>query len=259
MTGGMDNPVELVFTASGERIFTTTFFQHPGGGRRDGLIHAIYGGVYGKQHNVLDGHVRTSPELMPVLTHMGPAAPCGLVRMDSHSLSESYRDDLFAAQFNLHKVTRHKLVSDGSTFRTEDSDFLTAADFDFHPTDVLEDADGSLLVVDTGGWYKLCCPTSQLVKPDVLGGIYRVRLLPSRILSAAGRRLMNESRDPWGRKVDWAKLRTADLLMEIRISTPARARRAMNELVQRENSPRPANRSSNSRWRSSEGQNSSGS
>ena len=40
---------------------------------------------------------------------------------------------------------------------------------------MLEDADGSLLIVDTGGWYKLCCPTSQLEKPDVLGAIYRVR------------------------------------------------------------------------------------
>jgi putative heme-binding domain-containing protein len=29
--------------------------------------------------------------------------------------------------------------------------------------------------VDTGGWYKLCCPSSQLAKPDVLGAIYRVR------------------------------------------------------------------------------------
>ena len=46
---------------------------------------------------------------------------------------------------------------------------------DFHPTDVIEDADGSLLIVDTGGWYKLCCPTSQLVKPDVTGAIYRVK------------------------------------------------------------------------------------
>ena len=32
-----------------------------------------------------------------------------------------------------------------------------------------------VLIVDTGGWYKLCCPTSQLHKPDVLGAIYRVR------------------------------------------------------------------------------------
>ena len=46
---------------------------------------------------------------------------------------------------------------------------------DFHPTDVIEDADGSLLVIDTGPWYKLCCPTSQLAKPEVLGAIYRIR------------------------------------------------------------------------------------
>ena len=58
---------------------------------------------------------------------------------------------------------------------SEDSDFVTSDNVDFHPTDVLMDADGSLLVIDTGGWYKLCCPTSQLWKPDVLGGIYRVR------------------------------------------------------------------------------------
>ena len=29
MTGGMDNPVDVAFTPGGERIFTTTFFQHP--------------------------------------------------------------------------------------------------------------------------------------------------------------------------------------------------------------------------------------
>src|SRR3954447_24106951 len=63
MTGGMDNPVDVVFTPSGERIFSTTFFQHPGGGLRDGLVHAIYGGVYGKEHNVLDNHPRTGPDL----------------------------------------------------------------------------------------------------------------------------------------------------------------------------------------------------
>jgi hypothetical protein len=72
MTGGMDNPVDVAFTPGGERIFTTTFLQHPGGGNRDGLIHAIYGGVYGKDHGVLDGHLRTGG-LMPVLSHLGAA------------------------------------------------------------------------------------------------------------------------------------------------------------------------------------------
>ena len=174
MTGGMDNPVEVVFTPGGERIFTTTFFQHPAGGLRDGLIHAIYGGVYGKEHGVLDNHPRTG-ELMPVLTHLGAAAPCGLVRLESDQLGEEYRDNVFACLFNMHKVTRHVLVPQGASFETRDEDFLVSDNLDFHPTDIIEDADGSLLVIDTGGWYKLCCPTSQLHKPDILGAVYRIR------------------------------------------------------------------------------------
>ena len=175
ITGGMDNPVDVVFTPGGERIFTTTFLVHPGGGLRDGLIHAVYGGVYGKVHAVLDGHPHTSPDVMPVLTHLGAAAPCGLARYESDVFGKDYRDNLFAALFNMRKVTRHVLTPDGATFVSRDEDFVVSNNHDFHPTDVLEDADGSLLIVDTGGWYKLCCPTSQLVKPDVLGAIYRVR------------------------------------------------------------------------------------
>src|SRR6185436_7987435 len=149
MTGGMDNPVGVAWTPEGELIFTTTFFQHPGGGQRDGLIHAIYGGVYGKPHDVLDDHKKTG-DLMPVLTHMGPAAPCGLARYESRRFGDEFQNNLFACQFNLHKVSRHVLVPDGSTFKTRDSDFLVSDNPDFHPTDVQEDADGSLLVVDTG-------------------------------------------------------------------------------------------------------------
>jgi putative membrane-bound dehydrogenase-like protein len=177
MTGGMDNPVDVAFTPGGERIFTTTFFVHPGGGQRDGLIHAIYGGIYGKVHDPIfePGHKWTGPEVMPVLLHMGPAAPCGLTRYESDAFGKDYQNNLFACYFNLHKVGRHVLTPDGATFSTRDEDFVSSPDLDFHPTDVLEDADGSLVIVDTGGWYKLCCPTSQLHKPDVLGGIYRVR------------------------------------------------------------------------------------
>jgi putative heme-binding domain-containing protein len=75
----------------------------------------------------------------------------------------------------MHKIVRCVLEPSGATYKTTDSDFLVSDNTDFHPTDVFEDADGSILVVDTGGWYKLCCPTSQLYKPDVLGGIYRIR------------------------------------------------------------------------------------
>jgi putative membrane-bound dehydrogenase-like protein len=174
MTGGMDNPVDVVFTPGGERIFTTTFLVHPAEGQRDGLIHAIYGGVYGKDHDVLVGHPRTG-ELMPPLVHLGPAAPCGLVRHESTAFGPAYRDNLFACCFNMRKITRHVLTPAGATFRAETTDFLVSNNLDFHPTDILEDADGSLIVIDTGGWYKLCCPTSQLWKPDILGAIYRIR------------------------------------------------------------------------------------
>src|SRR5262249_48339280 len=96
MTGGMDNPVDVAFTPDGERIFTTTFLQHPSGGNRDGLIHAIYGGVYGKIHDPIyeSAHKWTSPDVMPVLLHLGPAAPCGLTRYQSDSFGMDHRDNL---------------------------------------------------------------------------------------------------------------------------------------------------------------------
>jgi putative membrane-bound dehydrogenase-like protein len=222
MTGGMDNPVDVVFTSAGERIFTTTFLQHPGGGQRDGLIHAIYGGVYGKDHSVLDGHIRTSPALMPVLTHLGPAAPSGLHCYQSEAFGPEYRDNLFAAQFNLRKISRHVLMPLGASFTTQDSDFLVSDNHDFHPTDVLEDADGSLLVLDTGGWYKLCCPSSQLDKPDVLGAIYRIRRKDAPRLD-----------DPWGKRIDWKGATPAQLGELLGDARQAVARRAVAELARR--------------------------
>ena len=164
----MDNPVDVVFSPGGERFFTTTFFQYPAGGQRDGLVHAIYGGVYGKRHGVVNSHPRTG-DLMPLMAHLGPAAPCGLELYESAVFGHGFTGNLFFCQFNLNKVQRHVLFPDGSTFRTEDSDFLATPNADFHPTDVLEDADGSLLVLDTGGWYMLCCPTSQFWRPASWG------------------------------------------------------------------------------------------
>jgi putative membrane-bound dehydrogenase-like protein len=202
MTGGMDNPVDVAFTSTGERILTATFLEHPQAGKRDAIVHAIYGGVYGKPHGVLDGHKRTG-DLMPVMCQLGPAVPAGLTRYASRAFGGDYRDSFFAAMFNLRKVTRHVLTPSGSTFTTRDEDFLVSDNRDFHPTDVIEDADGSLLVVDTGPWYKLCCPTSQLAKPVVLGGIYRIR----RTGAAA-------PRDPRGLAVDWASL-SADRLVAL--------------------------------------------
>lgn len=100
MTGGMDNPVDVAFMPNGERLLSGTFFHvNP---RYDGLIHAVYGGVYGKDHGVLDGHPRTG-ELMPILDPIPAAAGSGLERYDSDVFGPEYRDNLFLCQFNIRK------------------------------------------------------------------------------------------------------------------------------------------------------------
>ena len=219
MAGGMDNPVDVAFTSAGERILTATFLEHPQLGRRDALIHAIYGGVYGKPHAVIDGHKRTG-ELMPELTAYGPAAPVGLTRYASRAFGDEYRDNFFATMFNLQKVTRHVLEPSGATFKSRDSDFLVSNSRDFHPTDVLEDADGSLLVIDTGPWYKLCCPTSQIAKPDVLGAIYRVR-----------RKDAPAVKDPRGLSLAWNAMKASDLTALLGDSRPAVQNRTLDQLA----------------------------
>ena len=108
----------------------------------------------------------------------------------------------------------------GATLTSQDSDFLVSPDPDFHPTDVLEDADGSLVVIDTGAWYKLCCPTSQLAKPDVLGAIYRIR-----------RKNGTQVQDPRGLKLDWEGMSSADLLKLLEDPRPAVRRRAVEGLA----------------------------
>lgn len=174
LTGGMDNPVNVAFLPNGEKFLSCTFFQHPANGQRDGLIHCIYGGVYGKKHDSIYEHPMTG-DVMPVMTHMGAAAPCGLIGSSGRTFGQnSQHNQLFACYFNLHRVVEHTLIPNGPTYTTTERDLMASDHPDFHPTDVFEDIDGSLLIVDTGGWYKICCPTSQLAKPDVLGGIYRL-------------------------------------------------------------------------------------
>jgi len=220
LTGGMDNPVGVAFHSTGERFLSCTFVQ-PGGGKRDGLLHAVYGGVYGKEQAALDGHPRTG-DLMPVLHHSGASAPCGLTTYRSRVFGADWSDNLLACYFNLRKVVRHELLPDGATFKTKDTDLLASDHVDFHPTDVLEDADGSILIVDTGGWYKICCPTSQLAKPDVLGGIYRLRKVG-----------MPKPADPRGLKLSWPALKPAELAKLLSDERLYVRQRAIQELGKR--------------------------
>src|SRR5438067_175089 len=222
MTGGMDNPVEIAFTPEGETLFTSTFIDFSQPGFRDGIAHAVYGGVFGKQNDVLeDGRVkRTGPDLLHPFYEAGNAAECGLCRYESAVFGADYRDNFFATTFNLHKVTRHVLRPSGATYASTDSDFVVSDSTDFHPTDVLEDADVSLLVVDTGGWYKLCCPSSQLAKPDLLGAIYRVR-----------RRGAPPVADPRGLTLAWNAMTPSELTILLDDARPAVRNRAMNRIA----------------------------
>ncbi len=172
--GGFDNPVELIFTPAGEAVGTMTYFKDPENGERDALLHFVEGGVYPKWYSVVSEFKRTG-DLMPVMTKFARIAPSGLARYRGQAFGAGYEGNLFTAQFNPHRVQRHIVSREGATFRTEDQDFLTSSDPDFHPTDVLEDADGTLLVFDTGAWFIHGCPISRVAKPEIKGAIYRIR------------------------------------------------------------------------------------
>lgn len=208
--GGMDNPVEIDFTETGEMIGSVNLFY--GRPRGDCLVHWVEGGVYPRfdQQQVISEFKRTGDLLGPI-TNFGHVAVSGMMRYRSgafgpagpekvsgtfsrsrerrgkHDRREKVPDTfsafsapftaghIFTTQFNTHKVVYSVLKRSGSTFTSTEHEFLQSDDPDFHPTDVLEDADGSLLVIDTGGWFRIGCPVSKVAKPHITGAIYRIR------------------------------------------------------------------------------------
>jgi putative membrane-bound dehydrogenase-like protein len=221
VTGGMDNPVGVTFTPEGELMLSCTFYTNPRDGLRDALLHGVEGGVYPKVHDVLDGHKLTG-DYLPAMAHLGPAAPAGITAYQSRAFGEAYRGNVFSAQFNMHKVQRHVLSRRGATFDCNSEDFLRSSSTDFHPTDVVEDADGSLLVVNTGGWYMLCCPTSQIAKPEVLGGIYRVH-----------KKGVSRPADPRGLGLAWGHMSAPEMASLLGDTRFAVRNRAVDELARK--------------------------
>jgi putative membrane-bound dehydrogenase-like protein len=217
--GGFDNPVELVFTPAGETIGTMTYFKDPENGERDALLHFVEGGVYPKWYSVVSEFKRTG-DLMPVMTKFARIAPSGLVRYRGAAFGPGYDGNLFSAQFNPHRVQRHVVYREGATFRTEDQDFLTSSDPDFHPTDVMEDADGTLLVVDTGAWFIHGCPISRVAKPEIRGAVYRIRKIGAPVVP-----------DPRGEKLDLPGMAPAALAKLLADRRPVVRDRAVESLV----------------------------
>jgi len=169
----MDNPVEIDFTEEGDMLGTVNILYRQ---RGDCLVHWVHGGVYPRhdQPQVVAEFKRTG-DLLPPVINLGHVAVSGTTRYRGKRFGDSCADNFFITEFNTHKVVRTILTREGATFSATAKDFLSSSSDDFHPTDVLEDADGSLLVIDTGGWFRIGCPTSQIAKPNILGAIYRVR------------------------------------------------------------------------------------
>jgi putative heme-binding domain-containing protein len=197
-----------------------TYFIDPQNGQRDALMHFVEGGVYPKWHPSVNEFQRTG-DLMPVMTKFARIAPTGLMQYRGTSFGKDYQQNLFSAQFNPHRIQRHILFREGATFRTQDEDFLTSSDPDFHPTDVLEDADGSLLVVDTGAWFIHGCPISRISKPERRGAIYRVRKMGAPRL-----------KDPRGESLKLDRVTPADLVKHLDDSRPAVRDRSLELLVE---------------------------
>ena len=174
--GGFDNTIELVFMPAGETIGTMTYFTDPQNGLRDALMHWVEGGVYPKPYPVIEqDNLKLTGELMPVMTTMPRVSPAGLMRYRSAAFGNDYRGNLFSAQFNTGRIMRHVITQHGATYQTTDEPFVKMDNLELHPTDVLEDADGSVLVVNTGGWFIAGCPLSVNAKTDIRGSIIRVR------------------------------------------------------------------------------------
>jgi len=216
--GGRANPVEVTFNDEGE-VFGTIAIHDTLDGRHDSLMHWVYGGVYAHNPNDPVPLKRTGPDLPP-LSRVGQVAPAGLACVRSSSFGPEYRGDIFWSQFNTRRVVRTRIERVGATFRSKDEDFLVSDSVDFHPTDVLEDADGSLLVIDTGGWFRHGCPTSHLARPEIKGGIYRVKQKDAPPVA-----------DPRGLKVDWAHATAEQLLALEDDARPAVADRAIATLA----------------------------
>jgi putative membrane-bound dehydrogenase-like protein len=218
---GFENLVEVAFTPRGDILGTNNWYLVLRAGLRDSLVHLVEGGLY-PRHRDKGSPLPLTGEPLPAVALFPAVALSGLTLYRGDAFPPAMRGNLFSAQHNARKVQRHVLVPDGSTFRTEDFDFVTTDDPDFHPSDVLEAPDGSLLVVDTGSWYVHHCPTGQIRKVRAAGGIYRVRAVGAKPVA-----------DPLGLKIDWAGAPAAELARLLADRRPVVRDRAQRTLSAR--------------------------
>lgn len=172
--GGMDNPVEVDFTEEGQVLGTVNLLGI--GPRDDALVHWVEDGVYpradmGQYLNEFD---RTGP-LLSSSVSFGHIAVSGLTRYRGGALGPSLDDSWLVTEFNRGSLLNVRLEPSGSSYAGSYEPLLTSRSEHFHPTDVMRDDRGDLLLVDTGGWFRIACPSSRYARPELRGAIYRIR------------------------------------------------------------------------------------
>ncbi len=172
-----DNPVEVDFTRSGDIIgVQNLYYTQP---RGDTIIHWLYGGVYERSDQLKAiAHLPRTLENMPVMYNFGHVAVSGCCFWRSYpTKNEEPRTEHFmVTHFNTQRLVRMELTPSGSTYKAVENEFLKLHNPDIHLTDVMEDPrDGSLLLFDTGGWFRIGCPSSLMAKSDLLGAVYRIK------------------------------------------------------------------------------------
>ena len=135
-----------------------------------------------------------SMRLLPPIASYPAVAQSGLMRYVGRALPADMRDNLFSAEHNTRKISRHILSPKQASYSVQDVDFVTTDDPNVHFSDVLEDADGSLLMIDTGSWYVHHCPTGHILtrpRAEVFtGSAMKARIGKGRFKSGTKLRLL---------------------------------------------------------------------
>jgi putative membrane-bound dehydrogenase-like protein len=172
---GFENLVEIAWLRDGSMIGTLNWYYLPERGVRDALVQLLEGGQY-PLHAVQRGDMPIDfNALLPAISSYPAVAQSGLMRYAGTAFPADMRDNLFSAEHNTRKISRHILSPRQASYSVQDVDFVTTDDPNAHFSDVLEDSDGSLLIIDTGSWYVHHCPTGHILNSPARGGVYRIR------------------------------------------------------------------------------------
>lgn len=189
-----DNPVEVDFTAEGDIIGVQNLYHSQP--RGDTIVHWLYGGVYERPDQLKAiAHLPRTLETMPVMYNFGHVAVSGCAFWHAWPSASKTAQQFMVTHFNTQRLVRMELMPEGSTYKAVENEFLKMHNPDIHLTDVMEDPrDGSLLLLDTGGWFRIGCPASLMAKADLLGAVYRIKPRQTQSPSLAGKRA---SKAPW--------------------------------------------------------------